>query len=263
MRRAGVLLAAAAIAIAALPIRAVAAARTRTYSVVQRLTLDPGQDGSFSLACGSGDVATDGTWRAGALGLNVLEADSISRLGYRFAVSNDSPAAASLRLAVVCLHATGPRLSGALRTASTTAGVGPASTPALRCPAGTAAVAPGFRIEGGIARVTTRFPRGLGSALLGLVAVDPVRVTASTRCLRPGSGARLALRSGATDVAAGRVESFTVSCRKGETAIAGAYRLTGAWYLGQTPEGRRRSFRLQAASTSAAGAARLGLLCLA
>lgn len=256
------LLATVALVVAAMPARTATAAGARTYTVTQDLTLDPGQDGSFSLACRSGDVATDGTWRAAALGLNVLEADSISAQGYRFAVSNDSPAAATLRLAVVCLDAPGARLAGR-RTTNATAGVGPASTPALRCADGTVAVAPGFRIQGGIARVTTRFPRGLGSALLGLVAVDAVRVTASTRCLRPGAGLRLAFRAGDTDVAAGRVESFTVSCERGETAIAGAYRLSRAWYLGQTPAGRRRSFRLQAASTTSGGDARLGLLCLA
>jgi hypothetical protein len=262
MQRAGVLLAALALIGTAAPEPAHAAAAPRAYTVAQELTLDPGQDASFSLACRAGDLATDGTWRASAFGLNVLEADSISRQGYRFVVSNDSAAPASLRLAVVCLHADGARLSGPLRTSSVTSGVGAASAPALRCPAGTAAVAAGFRIEGGIARVTNRFPRGLRTAVLGFAAVDDVRVTASTRCLRAGSGVRLAFRSGATDVAAGRVESFTVRCHRGETAIAGAYRLSRAWYLGQTPGGRRRSFRLQAASTTAGGTARLGLLCL-
>jgi hypothetical protein len=263
MRWAGVLLTLATMLGVATPTRAASADPVRTYTVVQRLRLDPGQDGSFSLACRTGDVATDGTWRAGALGLDVLEADSISAGTYRFQVSNDATTTAALRLTVVCVH--GPRLrlvGGRGTVAAAVAAAGTASAPALRCPAGSAAIAPGFRIDGGIARVTTRFPHGLTSTLLSLVAIDPVTVTSSTRCLRPGARLRLAFRAGQTDVQAGRVESFSVSCRHGEAAIVGSYRLHGAWYLGQTPAGARRSFRLQASSTTSGGDARLGVLCL-
>jgi hypothetical protein len=264
----------------------------RTYRVLQHLALDAGQDGAFVLACRRGDLATDGTWRVDGLddagadpvsGVDVLEADSISPQSYRFDVRNTTVAAARLTIAVSCLdgdvgsgsdrHRLGV---GSRRSATGDVAAGAVRAPMVACPSGSVAVAPGFRLAGGagaVARVVTRLPAGGVTRVdLRLVALSGLRVTASTRCLArmttrsPRDGhrhrLRLALRGAMATVADGRRESFTVACRADERAIEGGFSLSEAWYLGQVPSGRRRSYVLQSPATGRPASATLSLLCL-
>jgi hypothetical protein len=241
----------ARIAATVVSLLALAPSAHAAYRMSQPLSLDAGQSGTFTLACREGDVATDGTWSVDTVGVDVIEADGFSRQGYRFVVRNSTAGAAPMRLFVSCLE--GRR---GLRVRAARGG-----DQAVRCPAGTVAIAPGFRTAGGAgARLLTRFPR---SALAVLrTEAEGAALTTSARCLRRRGLGPIALRAGVTTVGAGRVESYSVSCRRGETALVGAFRLKGALYLGQTPLGRRRSFRLQAPAGGASGSARLGLVCL-
>lgn len=279
-------------AVACAPGAAGAAHRLATYRVAQRLVLDAGQTGTYTVACRDGGVATDGTWRIDSLdsspqpdgqpydlvnGVDVLEADSISAQAYRFALRNNAEGEARVLLAVACVArrlGDGRRVVLSARRATSAAlQPGASNAPTATCRAGTVAIAPGFRFEGeaaAIARVVTHFPtRGLTGSQLGVVAMDPVIAVSSTRCLRlvtAGGGRRerlrVALRSARTAIGDGRLESYTVSCHAHEVAITGAFRLSDAWYLGQSQDGRERSFRVQSPATGAPGAARLGLLCL-
>jgi hypothetical protein len=268
-----------------------------TYRVVQQLTLDEGQSGTFNVSCRHGDLVTDGVWQMDALdsneqlddepfdlvnGVDVLEADSISTSGYRFALRNNAEGEAQLRLAVVCLAGavSDGKTRYALRlsdpvSATTPIAAGAEGTQQIACRAGTVAVTPGFRLvtePGGVARVTSSFPLApdLRSLERRATAFDNVQMTTTARCLSVLTGRRsgkrwrlrLALRTARATLADGRRETYTVSCRTGETAITGAFDLTGGWYIGQFPAGRQRTFRAQAGHTGADGALQLGLLCL-
>ena len=263
----------------------------RVYRVAQSLTLDEGQSGEFTLACRAGDIVTDGTWRVESVdsnrqiddesfdlvsGVDVLQAEAFSRQAYRFAVRNNAEGDAALQLAVSCLRGSvGDRKVVVRERREVTAklAAGTASTlPAVACPAGTVAIASGLRIEGGGAgRLLGRMPTlpGLERSTLTVLGLDDVTVVASARCLhRETSGhggrrfsLRLAFRAGDAHVEAGHAASFTVGCRAGESAIAGGFTLSAAWYIGQTTTRRQRAFRVQA-TADGAGSARLGLLCL-
>lgn len=261
------------------------------YRVGQNLTLDEGQSGDFTLACRRGDIATDGTWRVDSVdtnpqiddepfdlvsGVDVLSAESFSPQAYRFSVRNNAEGDAAVRIAVSCLRGTIGRRTVVVRgrrevTAPLAAG-SMATLPPVVCPPGTVVIAPGLRVQGGgAARLLGRMPTlpGLERSTFSVLAVDDVTVVASARCLasrtttRHGRGyaLRMAFRAGDADVEAGHVASFTVGCRARETAIGSGFSLSSAWYLGQTPSGRQRAFRVQA-TTAAAGRAQLGLLCL-
>ncbi len=272
-------------AVLALP-AAAGAHELRTYRVDQRLTLPGGASGEYTLACRHRDIATDGTWHVDDVeshlgrfnlvsGLDVLEADAFSRGGYRFSLRNNAGGEAKLRLTVSCLRRdVGPhRLRvGARRQVAATLAVGLTELPAVRCPDGTLAVAPGFRITGlGVGRLTASFPGERGrSSRLSLTVLEPTSATASARCLRretTGRGGhrhalRTVFRDGRTDVSDGHVETFAVRCREGESAVLGGFRLSGSWYLGQLPSRDRISFRVQSPASGTAGDARLGVLCL-
>jgi len=149
---------------------------------------------------------------------------------------------------------------------------GPGSTADIVCPADAIAIAPGFRSGGGLARVVGRYPGvpNLGRLGTDLSVLAPETVTSSVRCLarettRAGGHRdrlRLILRGSDTAVRAGRVERPSVECSPRESGVVGAFRLTGAWYLGQNARGRNRTFKLQAATPLVTGHARLAALCL-
>ena len=294
MHRAGLCVALLAAVVAlATPAAALASGTpsVRVYRVAQSLTLDEGQSGDFTLACRAGDLVTDGTWRVDSVdsnpqiddepfdlvsGVDVLQAEAFSRQAYRFAVRNNAEGDAALQLAVTCVRGSVGDRKVVVRerrdvTAPLAAGTASA-LPAVACPTGTVAIAPGLRIEGGGAgRLLGRMPTlpGLGRSTLTVFGLDDITVVASARCLqretsaREGErfGLRLAFRAGEAQVEAGHAASFTVDCRARESAIASGFSLSAAWYLGQTTSRRQRAFRIQA-SAEGAGSARLGLLCL-
>jgi hypothetical protein len=268
-----------------------------TYRVVQQLRLDEGQSGAFNVSCRHGDLATDGVWQMDALdsneqlddepfdlvsGVDVLEADSISTSGYRFALRNNAEGVAQLRLAVVCLAGavTDGTTRYALRlsapvTATGPIGYGTEGTQQVACPAGAVAVTPGFRLvtePGGVARMTSSFPLApdLRTLERRATALADVQMTTTARCLSVLTGRRsgqrwrlaLALRTAQATIAGGRRETYTASCRTRETAITGAFTVTGGWYIGQFPVGRQRTFRAQSPQPGTDGALQLGLLCL-
>lgn len=266
----------AALALTA-PTGALAAARhdVREYRVEQALPLEPGQDSSFTLACRTGDIASDGVWMFDnpALGpdgglpadLVVREAATVSREAYRFGLRNEGAVPAQLHLYVTCLEATldGPgarrrlRISDARTTATE-----------LRCPAGHVPVAPGFAAAGAGAGLTARtFPSADGRRMRLAFGGPAPRVQA--RCLAvqttSAGGARsrlrLTVRSSAVDVPAGRISSFDVSCGPRQVAIVSSFALRGAGLVGLLPRGRSRTVRL-APSGAGAGAATIGALCL-
>lgn len=292
MVRAGILLAALALALHGAPAASAAGRDVRAYRVGQALALEPGQVGTYTLACRPGDVVTDGVWRVDAVdadaqpdgqafdrvtGVDVLEADAFSQGGYRFRLRDNAAGRAQVHLAIVCLRArVGARRLRVLGRRETTAALLPGSggPRPVSCPRGALAIAPGFRLDGsgGAARLTASYPvlPSLARSRLTFTALDAVAVTASGRCLRRRTTAahgrrdrlRVALRAGDTAVADGRMETFTVSCRAREAAIVGDVALGDAWYLGQWPAERRRAYELQSPSTGRPGHARLGLLCL-
>jgi hypothetical protein len=268
-----------------------------TYRVVQQLRLDEGQSGTYNVSCRHGDLATDGIWQIDALdsnaqldderfdlvsGVDVLEADSISTSGYRFALRNNTEGIAQLRLAVVCV--TGSVSDGTTRyalrlsapvTATAPIGYGTEATQQVTCPTGAVAVTPGFRLvtePGGVARTTTSFAVApdLRTLERRAFALADVQLTMTARCLSVLTGRRsgkrwrlgLALRTAQATIADGRRETYTVSCRPGESAITGAFSITGGWYIGQFPAGRQRTFRAQSPLTGTDGALQFGLLCL-
>jgi hypothetical protein len=268
-----------------------------TYRVVQQLRLDEGQSGTFNVSCRHGDLVTDGVWQMDALdsnpqlddepfdlvsGVDVLEADSISTSGYRFALRNNAEGVAQLRLAVVCV--TGAVSDGKARyalrlsapvSAAAAIGYGAEGAEQVACPTGTVAVTPGFRLvtePGGVARTTTSFPVApdLRTIERRAIALDDVQLTMTARCLSVLTGRRsgrrwelgLALRTAQATIADGRRETYTASCRGRETAITGDFAVTGGWYIGQFPSGRQRTFRAQSPQTGTDGALQLGLLCL-
>jgi hypothetical protein len=272
----------------------------RAYRVDQPLRLDAGQSGTFTLACQSGDLVTDGTWLVDGLddynpqlggqpydlvsGVDVLEADAVSEQGYRFSLRNNTPGQAQVNLTVTCLDGDvggeGLRLRLLPRVAAQTTSVALASglgvAPRVACPAGAIAVAAGFRFTGdpgAVGRVIARAPMDGSTTTidLGVAAIDAVTATSSARCLAltttKGSDHRrrslsVAYRTAQTAVGDGRREAYTLSCRDRETAISGGFRLSEAWYLGQAQAGRQRSFRVQSPATGSPGTATLGLLCL-
>jgi hypothetical protein len=269
----------------------------RTYRVSQFLRLDEGQSGSFNVACQHGDLVTDGMWQVDALdsnpqlddeafdrvsGVDVLEAESISTTSYRFTLRNNVEGQAQLHLAVTCLAGFvsdgtdryALRLSAPL---TTTAAVpsGAEVTQAVACPAETVAVAPGFRVvtdPGHTARVTASAPLDLALTTLQrrVVAFGDVQTSTSARCLSRNSARRggrrwrlpLTLRMTPATVAGTDPEAYAVSCRARETAITGMFDLPGAWFVGELPAGRQRTFRVQSREAGADGALHVGLLCL-
>jgi hypothetical protein len=268
-----------------------------TYHVVQELRLDEGQSGAFNVSCRHGDLVTDGVWQMDALdsneqlddeafdlvsGVDVLEADSISTSGYRFALRNNAEGVAQLRLAVVCV--TGSVSDGTTRYALRLSAPVSATTPIVAgaegaqqvaCPIGSVAVTPGFRLvtePGGVARVTSTFPLSpdLRTLERRAIALADVQMTTTARCLSVLTGRRagrrwqlgLALRTARATIRDGRRETYTASCRARETAITGAFAVMGGWYIGQFPAGRQRTVRAQSPQTGADGALQLGLLCL-
>lgn len=276
---------------------AVSADSVRAYRVDQQLRLDAGQSGSFTLACHSGDLVTDGTWLVDALdddnpqlavqpydlvsGVDVIEADAVSEQGYRFTLRNNTQGQAQIHLTVACLDGDVGGAGRQLRllpqrraSASIARGLGVA--PPVACPSASVAVAPGFVFTGdpgAVARIIERAPSAGSSASveLGIAAIDAVTVTSSARCLaltttRGSDGLRhrlrVAYRTAQTAVGDGRRETYTLSCQARETAIEGSYRLSEAWYLGQAQAGRQRSFRVQSPATGSPGTATLGLLCV-
>lgn len=278
------------LACAALLPASAAADSLRTYRVDQPLRLDAGQSGSFTLACESGDLVTDGTWMVDAVddaaydlvsGIDVLEADAISAQSYRFTLRNNTQGQAQIHLAVACLDGDiggDTRRLRPLGAPTTTAAVAPGlgTAPTVTCPAGSVAIAPGFLFTGApgaVARTIALAPAVASTTTvqLGLAAIDPVAVTASARCLaltttRGADGTRHALRvayrTAETDIGDGRRETYTLSCRSRETAISAGFRLSEAWYLGEDQAGRQRSFRVLSPATGSPGTASLGLLCL-
>lgn len=291
--RAGIPLCLAAL-LASLPSVAVAAddATARAYRVIQSLRLDEGQTGSYTLGCRGHDVATDGMWLVDAVaanpqiddepydlvtGVDVLEAEAFADGAYRFTIRNNAEGAAQVRIAVSCLgvrigrhrlRVSERRVRDAALTAGTTAG------PAIACPRGSLAVAHGFAVGAPLTapRLTARAPAGRGGRRLEtrFTAADTATVRVSGRCLRTTTTRadghrhrlRTTLRVGTTDVADGRVETFTVSCRANEHPLLGSFRLGGSWYLGQLPAGRQRSFKVQSPPDGRSADAALGLLCL-
>jgi hypothetical protein len=272
----------------------------RAYRVDQPLRLDAGQSGSYTLACQSGDLVTDGTWLVDGLddynpqlggqpfdlvsGVDVLEADAVSEQGYRFRLRNNTPGQAQINLTVSCLDgdvgSEGRQLRLLPRTAAqatnTTIAPGLGLAPRVVCAPGSIAVAAGFRFDGdpgAVGRVITRAPLDGSTTTteLGVAAIDPIIASSSARCLaltttKGPDGRRhrlsVAYRTAQTSVSDGRREAYTLSCRSRETAIEGGFRLSEAWYLGQAQAGRQRSFRVQSPATGNPGTATLGLLCL-
>jgi hypothetical protein len=293
MHRAGLLVALLACLMgAAAPGTATAAARPSVYvyRVAQNLTLDEGQSGDFTLACRRGDVVTDGLWRVDSVdtntqiddepfdlvsGVDLLGAEAFSRQAYRFSVRNNAEGDAAVRIAVTCLSGKvgdRPVVVRERREVRAPLAAGAAATlPPVVCPSGTVAVAPGMRVEGGAARLLGRMPTlpGLERSTFDVLALDDVTVVASARCLHRQTASRkgqrftlgMAFRAGDAQVEAGHVASFTVGCRARETAVGSGFSVSAAWYLGQTPSGRQRAFRVQA-TADASGSARLGVLCL-
>jgi hypothetical protein len=272
----------------------------RAYRVDQPLRLDAGQSGSFTLACQSGDLVTDGTWLVNGLddpnpqlgsqpfdlvsGVDVLEADAVSEQSYRFQLRNNTQGQAQINLTVSCLDGDvggdGRQLRLLPQTAAqaTSAAIAPGLglAPRVVCARGSIAVAAGFRFDGAagaVGRVIARAPMEGSTAAtdLGVAAIDGVVATSSAHCLartttKGSDGLRrrlsVAYRTAQTSVTDGRRESYTLSCRSRETAIEGGFRLSEAWYLGQAQAGRQRSFRVQSPMTGTSGTATLGLLCL-
>jgi len=295
MHRAGLRVALLACLVAlATPAAAAASGQppVRVYRVVQSLTLDEGQSGDFTLACRPRDVVTDGMWRVDSVdsnpqiddepfdlvsGVDVLGAEAFSSQAYRFSIRNNAEGDAAVRIAVTCLRGkVGQRRVAVLGRREVSAPVAPgasATLPPISCPEGTVAIAAGMRFDGGSGggRVLGRMPGagGLASSTLSVLGLDTVTAVGSARCLRRQTTSRdgrrftlhMAFRAADAQVDAGNVASFTVGCRAREVAIAGAFSLSSAWYVGQSPAGRQRAFGLQA-TADAAGSARLGLLCL-
>lgn len=262
------------------------------YRVGQSLRLDEGQTGTYTLACRGDDLATDGSWLVDAVdanpqldeqpydlvtGVDVLEAEAFADGAYSFTVRNNAEGAAQVRIAVTCLpqRVGGHRLRlSELRSTSAALAPGQTSPPPVSCPRGTVAVAPGFALGAPVTspRLTTRVPAGgaLRRLTSAFTLVDESTVRTSARCLATTTARaaghrhrlRATFREGQTDVNDGRVETFTVSCRAGEHALMGSFRLGGSWYLGQSPAGRQRSFKVQSPPTGETGDAALGLLCL-
>jgi hypothetical protein len=271
----------------------------RAYRVDQPLRLDAGQSGTFTLACQSGDLVTDGTWLVDGLddynaqlggqpydlvsGIDVLEASAVSEQGYRFSLRNNTQGQAQVHLTVSCLdgdvgsEGRRLRLLPQAQTTSVRLAPGLGVAPRVTCPPRSIAVAAGFRFDGepgAVGRVVARAPLegSPGTIELGVAAIDPVVASSSAHCLAltttkgPDHRRRrlsVAYRTAQTSVGDGRREAYTLSCRDRETAIAGGFRLSEAWYLGQAQSGRQRSFRVQSPSTGSPGTAMLGLLCLA
>lgn len=280
--------------LATLPAPAGAAedATARAYRVVQSLTIDEGQTGSYTLACRGHDLVTDGVWLVDDVaanpqlddapydlvtGVDVLEAESFAGGAYRFTVRNNAEGPAQVRIAVACL---GARLGAhrlrvsERRTTSTTLEPGMGAPPAVRCPRGSIAIAHGFSVGAPLTspRLTTSAPATAAARRIetAFSAGDAATVRASARCLARRTTAagghrhrlRTTFRVGTTDVADGRVETFTVSCHAGEHPLLGSFRLGGSWYLGQLPGGRQRSFKVQSPPDGRSADAALGLLCL-
>jgi hypothetical protein len=291
--RAGIL--ACAVALLAAPPTAAMAADAptiRAYRVIQPLRLDEGQTSTYTLGCRGRDVVTDGTWLVDDLatnpqiddepfdlvtGVDVLAAEALSRSAYRFTVRNNAEGAAQIRIAVTCL---GARVGGHelrvsdRRTRVAALPAGTSAGPALDCPRGTVAIAPGFALGAPLAapRLTARAIARASArrVVLSFTAAEPATVRTSGRCLRRATTRadghrhrlRTTLRVGETDVADGRVETFTISCRADEHPLLGSFRLGGSWHLGQLPAGRQRSFKIQSPPDGESADAALGLLCL-
>lgn len=256
-----------AVACTAVAASAAGAATPRAYRLEQAITLQPGQQATYSLVCDAGDAVTDGVWDLdpGSGTVAVLQARAFSGQGFRFTLRDDDDQPARMHLYIACQDAAGG-VQPAGAAVATTPGV-------VRCRAGTISVAPGFGL-GDAARVLVApvpnapVPNSLLPPVLPPVSVPvaapvaaaPVAPLVSGRCIR-APGARLRSVSRRVTVPAGRTSSYTVTCAKGSTLVTSTITLRDATLVGQVPHARTRTITL-APSAAHDGAAVLGARCL-
>ena len=263
------------------------------YKVETAVDLDAGQTRSVAVGCtGPDDIVSDGSVRVdhvdqgtGALtDVRVLSAESTGTGTWKAVVRNEAAGRAQAKAFVVCLpahtevadrqtgHADGHRhpLSADATLVSTTQAwdVG-RRTATVTCPAGTMAIAPGYSLSGGAARVSGSEPVTGGWRFTVDVAA-PTTATLTARCLRTAVGAvqghthdlvtTHVVRT--VSVPAGSVVEEQVICPDDAKGIVATWSLPpGVHPLGNDPRLKARAFRLLN-TTGSALAATVDLECL-
>jgi len=252
--------------------------------VEAQIDLDAGQTSALDLVCPSGARMTDGSVRAdevdqgtGTLAdVHVLRSESTGLDRYSFRVENTGTGRAQAKAFGVCLASpTGTSLGHAhdlivSAPATTTATVNPGRTTLhVSCGAGQVAVAPGFAIGAGFARLAASEPDGTGRAFTIESALGAV-VTVSARCLDRTTGETdghvHALRLGEIDrdvtVPAHATATERVVCPDDAKGIVASFDVPeGMLAVGNDPQPKSRDFRL-VNTTGAPLAAHLDLLCV-
>lgn len=255
----------------------------RTTDVETRLTAPAASSATATAACPSGYVAVDGSVRvdavdAGALGDVVVEASTATADGTAWTgtVRNPTTGPARAAVVVVCTSAVSTSDAGHTHdlvlsapvtvTGTRTAGSWPAE---LACGAGQVAVAPGFQITAGTARVRSSVRDGTGWRFVADVA-DTATGTFAIRCLSTTLSAAaghthdlgLTQVVGTADVPAGQTAQTSLTCDDGANGLVASYDgVAGLVPLGTDPQAGTRLFR-STNPTAAALTTRVGLLCL-
>jgi hypothetical protein len=185
----------------------------RMYKAEQHVTIGEAETNTYTLKCDSPDYAVDGMWRVDQVaynpqlddfgpwdrfnGVDILQSEytkfSSTSYGYTFKVSNNSEDDAQLKLFVTCLGATtesagspahthtiSPPVAGTATASNTgtdyqdSTNKGRWYSESSACPTGIA-VAPGFRIDNGSAKIYRSYPKEAGEPPIGDPAgPDPV-----------------------------------------------------------------------------------------
>jgi uncharacterized repeat protein (TIGR01451 family) len=254
-----------------------------------QMSLRAGETVTQTVQCEPGWIATDGSTRVASVdqgtgdptSIKVLESRAVALGTYRFTVRNDASGRAQVQLFVVCLSPTTSVNNGHLHALVTqdpvsstrTLPVGPRQTITVAVPLDYRAIAPGFVVTSGKARLIASEPTADGWALTFNVT-EAAGVTAAVRPLQrrvseltgvagiPNHSHELGLRhieKTVTVPAHGTLET-SLSCADDEKGIVKSFDFDGI--TGDEPQPKIRVFRLYN-PTSAVLPAALDLECLA
>lgn len=262
------------------------------YKTELQVDLEAGQTRSVTIACGAGDILSDGSIRVdhvdqgtGVLGdVHVLSAESTGIGTWKAVVRNDATGRAQTKAFAVCLpawtevadrhtgHPDGHRhplsADAALVSATQAWGTGRQSR-TLTCPTGTMAIAPGFSFSGGAATLAGSEPTAGGWTFTADVT-SPTTSTLTVRCLRttvgPEQGHTHDLRTvhvvRTVSVPALSTVEEQVICPDDAKGIVATWLLPpGVHALGNDPRLKARAFKL-VNDTGSAQSAMVDLECL-
>ncbi len=267
-----------------------ATSSTETHKITvskeeQYVSLQPGETRTIDVSCGAGGTAADGVLQVVSVdqgqdpaGVVVRQASSIATGTYRFVVTNTTGGQAQVRPHVVCLPATTDDGAHPLVVSAPVTQTTGTLTPGrhsfvLPVGSGVHAIAQGFEVLSGVARLVASEPQAGGGWRFTVDVQQDAKVTFSLRTLRDTTGAggspahvhpfafQHVERS--VTIGPGRTNQVRLECPVGYKGIVGTYDLpAGVYLLGSVPEPINRDVDLLN-TTGAPVTVLLDLECLA